>query len=150
MDSHGTKIKTIKAETARLGFSSQKRREQKLNAMPTQQARYWMLTIPANTHWMPCLNATLTWLRGQLEEGAGGYRHWQVVVGAAKKLTLGQLKVHFPNESHCEPTRSDAADEYVWKEESRIPDTQFELGAKSLKRNAPADWDKVWEHAVND
>lgn len=49
--------------------------------------------------------------------------------------------------AHCELTRSDAADEYVWKEETRIAGTQFELGRKPHRRNNAADWELIWESA---
>lgn len=46
-----------------------------------------------------------------------------------------------------EASRSDAADAYVWKEETRIADTQFELGAKQVKRNSSEDWDAIRKRA---
>lgn len=42
-----------------------------------------------------------------------------------------------------ELSRSDAADAYVWKEETRVAGTQFKAGVKGVKRNAPDDWDVV-------
>jgi len=48
---------------------------------------------------------------------------------------------------HVELSRSEAADAYVWKEETRIPGTQFELGRKPHQRNNAADWDAIWEAA---
>lgn len=46
-----------------------------------------------------------------------------------------------------EPTRSEAALLYVWKEDTRIPDTQFELGDPPLQRNNKQDWETIWDHA---
>lgn len=91
--------------------------------MPAIKAIYWMLTIPEVTGWVPQVNDTLVWIKGQLEVGAGGYRHFQAVCGFTKQITLAQAKVHFPNESHLEKTRSQAADQYVWKEDTRVADT---------------------------
>lgn len=88
--------------------------------MPAVQARYWMLTIPADEHWMPHLSGKLVWVKGQLEEGANGYRHWQVVCSFSSKVTMSAAKLLFPVRSHLEVTRSAAADEYVWKEETRV------------------------------
>lgn len=49
--------------------------------------------------------------------------------------------------AHCELTRSEAADEYVWKEDTRIAGTQFELGRKPHRRNNATDWELIWESA---
>lgn len=48
---------------------------------------------------------------------------------------------------HVELSRSEAAEAYVWKEETRIAGTQFELGRKPLQRNNANDWDAIWEAA---
>lgn len=48
---------------------------------------------------------------------------------------------------HHELTRSAAADEYVWKEETRIEGTQFELGTRPFRRNVKGDWERIWELA---
>lgn len=60
-----------------------------------------------------------------------------------KKVTLKRAKEHFNAQTHLEASRSDAAEEYVWKEESRVMDTQFELGKKPMNRAKKDDWDKV-------
>lgn len=57
------------------------------------------------------------------------------------------VKSIFSNEAHCELSRSEAADAYVWKEETRVPESQFELGRKPHRRNNAADWDAIWEAA---
>lgn len=116
--------------------------------MPTPQARYWIATVPAESHWMPYVdNDKLIWLRGQLEEGAGGYRHWQVAAAFSKKVSLKAAKEYFNATTHLEISRSDAVDDYVWKEDTRVADTQFELGKKASKRNAPEDWQATWTAA---
>ena len=61
----------------------------------------------------------------------------------SKKVTLAQLKRCFCTQAHVELTRSQAAEEYVWKEETRIPDSQFELGDRPIRRNVKEDWDKI-------
>ena len=112
------------------------------------QARYWMLTIPKNDWNAPeQLPSGITYLKGQAERGEGGYEHWQIVVIFDKKKRMAGAKIYFPNTTHLEPTRSEAALEYVWKEDTRIEDTQFELGRLPLNRNKEKDWDKIWEQA---
>ena len=53
----------------------------------------------------------------------------------------------FGGHAHCEPSRSAAVEDYVWKDESAVPDTRFEFGRKSFKRNSAVDWDRVWHSA---
>jgi len=98
------------------------------------QARYWILTIPYET-WTPptSLGEHIQYERGQGEIGASGFQHWQVLVSYKEKKSLAQVKRDFTPGTHAEPTRSDAAREYVWKEETRIPDTQFELGTPAIR-----------------
>lgn len=119
--------------------------------MPQQQARYWILTIPMDD-WVPPtgpLVEPLTYLRGQGELGASGYRHWQVIAYFRNKVTLRQCKSFFTPTTHAEPTKSKRAESYVWKEETAIADTKFELGSKSIKRNSSRDWEQIWESAKN-
>jgi hypothetical protein len=49
--------------------------------------------------------------------------------------------------AHLEVTRSEAAREYVMKEETRIEGTQFQLGNYPFRRNARVDWAEVLESA---
>ncbi|KAI3632020.1 hypothetical protein MIR68_009856 [Amoeboaphelidium protococcarum] len=65
-----------------------------------------------------------------------------------KKVTLTKAKSFFPNQSHLEQSRSQAADDYVWKEDTRVPGTQFELGERPVQRNRQEDWNQVWQQAV--
>lgn len=110
---------------------------------------HWILTIPANDWNVPVsLPAELTYLRGQMEEGEGGFRHWQVYCVLGRKSTLGVVKAIFTASTHCELTRSQAARDYVWKEETRIPETQFELGTLPMRRASPTDWSKVYNDAA--
>lgn len=114
--------------------------------------RYWLLTVGANAQcfedWPPQqLPAGVLWIRGQRELGAGGFDHWQVIVGFKDPSRLAHIQAIWPG-AHAEFTRSDAADEYVWKEDTRVPGTQFELGVKPLRRNKSTDWDRVWTSAT--
>lgn len=111
------------------------------------QARYWLLTIPHHA-FTPYLPPGVCYIKGQLERGDNtGYLHWQVVAYFPKRVRLAGVKAVFGDEVHAESTKSDAAEEYVWKEDTRVEGTQFELGKKSVKRNCEADWEDVWEKA---
>ncbi|AJD07525.1 replication-associated protein [Sewage-associated circular DNA virus-16] len=111
------------------------------------KARFWILTIP-HADYLPFLPNCCVWIRGQLERGsATGYLHWQLVVGFKQQCRLATLKRTFGDSCHAEPTRSNAADDYVWKPESRIDGTQFELGAKPMRRNDSRDWDAIRDAA---
>lgn len=117
--------------------------------MPTQtpQARYWLLTIPQHA-FTPYLPPNVAYIRGQLESGSEtGYTHWQVLVIFKRKLRLAGLKAIFGTTVHAEPSRSNAANEYVWKEDTRIAGTQFELGNTPVQRGRSADWDAIKEAA---
>lgn len=114
--------------------------------MPADQAKYWILTIPV-ANFMPFLPPGVEYIKGQIELGhQAQYRHWQLLVSFEKKVTLFKVRQIF-GPFHAEPTRSSAADEYVWKEDTRVEGTQFELGKKKLKRNSPKDWDQIWDLA---
>lgn len=87
---------------------------------------------------------------GELVEDQVGrprYLHWQVLVIFKRKLRLGGVKSIFGRTTHAEPSRSEAADEYVWKEETRVDGTQFELGARPLNRAKSADWEAIKDAA---
>lgn len=92
------------------------------NTVPkATQGKYWILTIPGRS-WSPPkeLPSTVVWLKGQKEIGEGGFEHWQVVVGFARKTRLRGVKDVFGREAHAELTRSAAAEEYVHKFETRV------------------------------
>lgn len=116
-----------------------------LNLM--SQGRYWILTIPHND-FLPYQPQSVQFIRGQLERGEGtGYLHWQLVVAFKNKCRRAAVKKLFGDTCHAELSRSDAADSYVWKEETRVDGTQFELGSKAFKRNSPADWAAILDSA---
>jgi len=114
---------------------------------PIPQARYWMLTIPAH-QFTPYLPPGIAFIKGQLECGEGGFLHWQLLVIFEKKTRLATVTRTF-GPYHAEPTRSESAEEYVWKEESRIADTQFSLGRKPLSRARTADWAIIRDAAIS-
>lgn len=118
--------------------------------MPTySQARYWILTIKHES-FTPFLPLPIRWIRGQLERGEQtGYLHWQCVVICQRKLRLGGIKSIFGDSVHAEPTRSAAAEDYVWKEDTRIDGTQFELGSRPFNRSSTTDWDAIRSSAVS-
>lgn len=92
-----------------------------------------------------------TWIayaKGQREIGeTTGYEHWQLVVWSRNNVRLSRLRGWLPD-AHWEPTRSDAAIAYVWKEQTRVPGSQFEYGEFPHKRNSKTDWESVKELAV--
>lgn len=133
--------------------------------MPAPQFRYWILTIPHQNFEEPSeLPQGVQWIKGQLERGHGrpqsqegegrgvspgrpsteedGYLHWQVCVSFPKAVTLTYLKRIFGQQCHAEGTRSAAAEEYVWKDDTSMGH-RFELGRKAVKRNSDKDWDAV-------
>jgi len=113
---------------------------------PSPPAAYWILTIPQAT-WTPPLELppTLLLIKGQLEEGASGFKHWQVVIRLKNKQRLSGVRLLFPRETHAEPTRSAAALNYVWKEDTAVPGTRFSLGTTTTPG---VDWDLVKSQAV--
>lgn len=119
--------------------------------MPCPQAKYWLLTIP-HRDFTPFLPPNVSYIKGQLERGTGdgqgeGYLHWQLVVCFDVKKTLAYVKRIFGDTSHCERSRSAAAMDYVWKEDTRVQGTQFELGRLPLNRNSAKDWDSILDSA---
>lgn len=110
-----------------------------------KSGRYWILTIPHHKY-TPYLPKDVVWSRGQLELGVGGFLHWQLVVAFSRTVRLGGVREVY-GAVHAELCKSDAADEYVWKEDTAVAETRFELGAKALKKNSKRDWDVIRETA---
>jgi len=108
---------------------------------PSPQARWWILTI-RHADFLPYLPQGVVYIRGQLERGDGGFLHWQLVANFRKPARLAAVRTLF-GDHHAEPTRSTAALEYVWKEDTRVDGTQFELGAQPVNRSCSTDWDTV-------
>lgn len=110
--------------------------------------RIWLLTIPRDK-WQPHLPEGVAYIRGQAETGnATGYEHWQVLVYFGRTVRLSGVKRLFGQQSHCELSRSSAADAYVWKDETRIDGTQFEFGQRPIKRNSARDWADIKQKAI--
>lgn len=108
-----------------------------------------MLTIP-RAEWSPPiqLEPAFSWIKGQAEIGEGGFEHWQVIVAFKEKKSLVGCKACFTSQTHCELSRSEAAGEYVWKDETAVAGTRFEFGAKPFRRASRTDWEDVWVLAV--
>lgn len=122
--------------------------------MPCKQGRVWIGTVPLAS-WLSLgppedlcgKNVTLAYVKGQHEVGDGGYEHCQVIAHFGAKVTLAQCKVVFGGFGHWELTRSAAAENYVWKDESAVSGTRFECGSKPMQRSSKKDWDAIWESA---
>jgi len=111
--------------------------------MPALQFKYFLLTIP---HYLftPYLPPNYDYIRGQLESGNDtNYLHWQLLVISSKKLTVTAVKRTFGDACHVEPSRSNRANDYVWKDDTAIIGTRFELGSKPLNRNSEKDWEVI-------
>lgn len=118
--------------------------------MPSHQAVYWLLTIPHHC-FLPYLPPGCVYLAGQVEEGGQtGYRHWQLICAFDRKSTLKRVKDVFGNECHAEPSRSQAARDYCFKDDTAVQGTRFELGTYPVRRNNARDWQAVLERARND
>lgn len=115
--------------------------------MPARQGKYWLSTIPQHEY-TPWLSPDLQWVRGQLESGhTTGYLHWQILFCFKEKKTLHYLR-EVLGAFHHEYAKSKAASEYVWKEDTRVPGTQFELGRRPVHMNSKPDWELIWAQAV--
>jgi hypothetical protein len=81
------------------------------------QARYWLLTIPKDAYQPPAeLPAQLSFLKGQQEIGDNtNYHHWQCVCAFKRAVRLAAVKSLFGQQCHAEPSRSSAANDYVFK-----------------------------------
>lgn len=116
--------------------------------MPAPQGRYWIATIPhyGYTTYLP---PQCSYIRGQLERAPStGMLHWQLVVYFDRKRTLSFVKSIF-GPYHFELSRSKAIERYVWKEDSAIAGTAFELGCKPFCRNNADDWQRIWTAATS-
>jgi len=116
--------------------------------MPGRRFIFWSATIPFSDWSVPLqLVDPLVWCKGQAEESETGYKHWQLVFGVSRKLSLLRAKELFCDTCHLEPSRSIALEAYVWKEATRIPGSQFELGFKPVNPASKTDWELVWQAA---
>lgn len=107
------------------------------------QAKYWMGTVACDQPWQPSLPTGLLYLRGQQELGEGGFLHWQIFFIASRNIRLSKVRGIFaPVVGHWEPTRSEAAEAYVWKEDTRVGEP-FQFGTRPGRRNTKEYWDDV-------
>lgn len=112
------------------------------------QGIYWILTIP-HYAFVPYLPPSVAYIRGQLERGhKTGYLHWQLLVVFERKCRLAAVRRIFGN-VNAELTKSKAANEYVWKDDTSVEGTRFELGALKLNRNSDTCWTSVFNNAQN-
>lgn len=112
----------------------------------SKQGIFWLLTVPHRC-FTPYLPPGLAWIRGQLELAASGYLHWQICLAMSKRCRRREIKRVFGDEIFAELAKSQSAAEYVWKEETRVEGTQFEYGARPIRRNSAVDWEFVWAAA---
>lgn len=120
------------SQLSRHGLAARERRRQGL---------YWIGTIPRDS-WIPALPEGAQYIRGQPELGATGYRHWQVLVAFTQKKSLAAVVRCFNGIGHWELSRSQAADSYVWKEDTRDGEP-FEFGTRRVRRSSATDWDQI-------
>lgn len=115
--------------------------------MPAPQGRYFLVTCPYED-WRPSLSPELCYVKGQRELGnTTGYDHWQVLACFVRKTTVSACRSLFGKRAHCELSRTAAADDYVWKEDTAVAGTRFEYGTKPIKRNSSTDWERIWDLA---
>lgn len=119
-----------------------------VNMQQSKPAHWYILTIPKDVYspGLP-LHPKLGYIKGQLEEASSGFLHWQVVAYLKDKARLPAAKSFFPQESHLEPTRSSAARDYVWKDESSLGH-RFEFGELPFRRNVKTDWEDIKKKAI--
>lgn len=109
------------------------------------QGRYWFLTIScASNPWNPpdALPAGVTWIKGQQELGQGGLLHWQLLCSFSRSVRRRAVqRIYGP--CFCELSRSSAAESYVWKDETAVANTRFELGSRPLNKGCKKDWSQI-------
>lgn len=112
------------------------------------QGVYWIGTCPEGNPCFPIqeIPTGLTWIRGQLEEGDGGYRHWQIAFAFPGRVRLTSCTAIFGSGCHFELSRSSAVRDYVWKDDTSLGE-RFEFGAVPITTSDRTDWDAVWGHA---
>lgn len=114
------------------------------------QGRYWLLTMPFERFQVPEeLPEPVCWMRGQQEiGGTTNYHHWHVIIATKTKVRGSAIARIFGTGIKIELTRSERAENYVFKDETAIEGTRFEKGQKLMKRNSKTDWKKIKDLAV--
>lgn len=84
-------------------------------------------------------------------EQPGGFLHWQVFVSFKRSVRLSFVRNVFGERGHYEPTRSKAAKDYCWKEDTYVDGTRFELGRPDSGGvgSTTIDWEHVWRSAID-
>lgn len=117
---------------------------------PTAPKKFWIATLSAEFSANPpqYKSPPMIWMKGQLEKGENThFTHWQFVFALNKPQRLSYVSKLLPH-AHLEPTRSAAANEYVFKDETCVDiDTRFEFGDLPFKRNSKVDWQKQYSLA---
>jgi hypothetical protein len=114
------------------------------------QARIWILTLKyEHADQISDKRDRFVYARGQREIGEStGYEHWQFCVWFAKPTRLAAIKKIWPT-CHAEPTKSAAAESYCVKDETRVADTQFEIGTRPIGRSLSKDWNAIRSSACS-
>lgn len=135
---YATTTKSMEVSTRTLGSSTRSRAKS-----VRRQGIFWVGTIP-HADWVPHPTPGTSWTKCQLELGESGYLHWQCIFAFSDKQSLAGVKTFLPTRGHYELSRSADADDYVWKELTRVGNHQYEFGAKPFQRNQRVEWESVW------
>jgi len=98
------------------------------------------------------LPSGIEYVKGQLEIGEStNYPHWQLMVVTERKVRSSFVRRAYPR-AHVEISRSAALANYVWKDDTSVEGTRFELGTppRALNPNSNTkghDWEAIWETA---
>lgn len=114
------------------------------------QGIFWIGTVPQESKGTPVTSLPVgcVWIKGQLEEGSTGFVHWQICLAFRKRQRLSACTLLFGEGSHWELTRSAAARDYVWKDETSLGE-RFEFGVCPINLSSGADWDAIWSSALS-
>ena len=87
-------------------------------------ARIWCATIPTASGYVPGSTSGVVYTRGQKEVGEGGFEHWQAIFYLEKPQRCTWLQKNICSTGHYERCRSEAGEAYVWKEDTRVAESQ--------------------------
>lgn len=112
------------------------------------QGRYWFLTWSCwECSEQPRLGGLCVWIKGQKEETENGYMHWQFVASFSRKVRRKHVTDLWPG-VHAELTISQSGSEaYVFKEDTKVGGSEFEVGTKTFNPSVAVDWDSIWDLA---
>lgn len=111
-------------------------------------SQWYILTLPAQQYvFTPSiLPDGVGYIKGQLELSSSGLLHWQFVLWTTRKQRASYVRRLFRG-AHVEASRSAAASEYVWKDDTRVDGSQFEIGQPPMQRSREKDWEDIWGKA---